>query len=122
MQGASLVPGWTRVSIFLPVNTSPEIVAAQLVQNEIVSHYSGATTSVMRPHAFEGFWYDSQNNRIVQDLVSIITVDIPISFSNAASLDTELEIIKLIFIDEYQKAGSPQQEVWIVAYPLYRLP
>lgn len=110
---------WSRINVFLPINTAQErLAAARAIR--VVSHlYGGATHSTLRPHTFVGYWWDEEAGRWVRDEQCWLTTDAPYAIGQA-ELEQDVELIKLEILDLYHRVGSPQQIVWIMVYQEWR--
>ena len=118
--GSGFQPDWTRLGIFLPVNSVDEIIAAGGVITLVRNQYDGVTNSVIRPHVFSGYWKRRRNAKPpwIQDRICWLIVDIPYSLGTP-ELDTDVELIKLEAYNLYQQNHSPQKSVWVVAHQVY---
>ena len=114
-----LDPSWTRINVYLPVNSKDEMLAATSIIEEMRNKYGGATHSTLRPHAFEGYWWDHKKNKWFVDRMCWLTVDVNFLLSTT-ELDLDLEIIKTLVDGEYTENNSAQDEVWIIVHPVLR--
>jgi hypothetical protein len=123
-ESAELDPDWVRIHIFLPVNDPRETAAAGRAVEVVRNRYLGSTHSIMRPHVFEGWWWDqgdaSRPAAWFRDLICWLVVDIEPNMEDVPLPDA-LDLIRLRIAVEYQQVGCPQFEVWIIAHQIMKL-
>lgn len=108
---------WSRINLYLPVYSVEEISAALEVIELIRNNYEGATHSVVRPHVFEGYWWDKRRKRWDQDKICWLKVDIEFPLASP-EFDTHLAIIRMLVDDLYESAERKQREVWLTTHPI----
>lgn len=106
---------FTRVTLFLPVNTIDEITAATRIRSVLVRRYMGATASLFQPPILRGYWRSGR--RVYTDEIAMVTVDIARDLNEAAVLQ-ELEALRVELCDIYRQAGSPQEVIWLTAHAI----
>jgi hypothetical protein len=117
----------TRVVLYLPNNNKAENRAVaktiryiqglrkvKLGQGKVV----GFTQSRF-PQPFMGWWYSKNKKRFVPDKLDIIILDHELDVNNP-KLATDIEKLKNKVAQFYREKGSPQEEIWIVAHPVWR--
>ncbi len=120
----SLNGDWSRINIFLPVNDTPEILAATRLIRIARNLYSGATHSVVRPHVFVGYWWDDEDPRHpqwIRDRICWLVLDAPYRIDQD-ELDIDVELLKLEALDVYQQLHSPQKTIWIIIHQAWHAP
>jgi hypothetical protein len=96
-----------RITVFLPVATDAEMLAASSVRDWLKTELSGFTMSLLDPPAFEGWWRGDHG--WILDLISLLTIDIPLSFQT----DKFVSLLSAEIAIRYVTAGSTQQELGI---------
>ncbi|MGI8554290.1 MAG: hypothetical protein ACR2PL_26420 [Dehalococcoidia bacterium] len=117
--GRGLLVDGTRLTLFLPVNTSAEALAAASVVSQVRQRYRRATHSTFQPPAFPGYWFDERGDLVV-DEISLVVVDVPRDLADT-SFVSELEAVRVSIFEAYRSAGSPQDEVWLMVQPVERV-
>lgn len=110
----------TRVTFFLPVGTSDQILAAMEVQRYLKSltgtglPVTGFTHSVFKDPSFIGKWWSPETGAWVPDHVSMFIIDYGTTLDDSA-LDRAVNRLKRAIQRRYAKFGSPQEEIWVIA-------
>jgi hypothetical protein len=110
---------WSRIIILLPINNLSEILAAGRVISVARNLYSGATHSLIRPHVYTGYWWDT--TQWVEDRICVLILDAPYHIDHT-ELDIDTELLKLEALDCYRELGSPQKIIWIMVYQAWKSP
>jgi hypothetical protein len=119
MSASTVNQNWTRIEIILPVNNLNEIQAVTEILQKFRLCFLGATNSVFRSPIFEGH-YVVRDQSVILDRVSLLFVDVNLPIDHP-DLAVEIDIIKVIVLGEYQKAQSPQTDVWMTIHTLDRI-
>lgn len=115
----------TRVTCNLPVNNVQEEKAFFAVQEYLndLRHQgigvSGYTHSVLRPAAFHGYWWPDNADEPVRDQIVVCTVDYLLP-AGSSELSKHVKSLKQSIRTWYRHYGSPQEEIWVIAYPIIR--
>jgi hypothetical protein len=106
-----------RISYFLPL-TNPYDQAAYLRTLDHLSNpqpvadgrppVRGFTVSSSDPPVFTGFYWSDEQQIWLQDLISILFVDLPAS-GQIRAIAAEMKATVARF---YAEEGSPQEEIW----------
>ncbi len=106
-----------RISYFLPL-TNPYDQAAYLGTLDHLSNpqpvadgrppVRGFTVSSSDPPVFTGFYWSNEQQIWLQDLISILFVDLPAS-GQIRAIAAEMKATVARF---YAEEGSPQEEIW----------
>lgn len=110
---------WSRINVFLPANNALELLAVERAIRVIRNLYSGSTQSLVRPHVFEGYWWDEDQGVWVRDKICWLIADAPYPIGRE-ELDVDVDLIKLEVLDLYRRFGSPQKTVWIIVHQAWR--
>src|SRR5437870_3744552 len=97
-----------RVTIFLPVGTDEEVLAASAVR-EWLLHEVGATMSLIEPPAFEGWWQSDERGWVL-DIISLLIIDVPFSVEEISQF---VRFLSAEISYRYIIAGSTQDELGI---------
>jgi len=115
---------WCRINITLPINDDLEIRAAERVIDIARKLYGGATHSLVRPHAFVGYWWDKDENvgkgGWIEDKICWLILD-AFHHISRAELSVDAELLRLETEDIYfQSTGERQKEVWIIVHQSWK--
>lgn len=113
----SLLSG-TRLTLFLPVNTAAERIAAARAIAMSNQRFGGSTRSSFVPATFRGYWL--HNGAVYTDDISLVLADMQREASDRGFLE-ELQVLKTAILDSYKAEGSPQEELWMVISPVQRV-
>jgi len=80
---------------------------------------SGYTHSVVRPAVFRGYWWPADAESPVEDRIVMVTIDYRVAFG-AQELSDKVKELKRTVQSCFRQFKSPQDEVWVVAYPIIR--
>jgi hypothetical protein len=115
----------TRVMCHLPVNSRQEEqaffkVLAHLKELKTQGiGVTGLTTSNARPAGFQGWWWSEENQEWMADDIVLCFVDFQLHLDDP-DLSKQVEDLKRTIRKWYRHHGSPQEEVWVVAYLVIR--
>lgn len=93
----TLDPRWTRIEILLPVNTISEMQAANEIISLLYKNYEGVTFSVMRPHVYQGYYYDADSKVLYIDRNTLVFVDVEEPIGEADEVDPDRETAGAVF-------------------------
>lgn len=115
----------TRVICHLPVNDQQEAKAFFKVLSYLDDlrqrgvGVGGYTHSEVRPTVFHGYWWPEGANEPVHDGIVLCTIDYLLA-SGSRELSLQVSELKATIRKWYRYYQSPQDEVWVVAYPILR--
>jgi hypothetical protein len=124
-KGVGLHEDRVRVTCHLPLNNVREEKAVLRIlrylqrQRDRPIGVKGFSHSELRPAVFRGYWWSSRRQRWVEDKIVLLIVDYRLSFG-AEALSHTVRDLKQNIRGCYQKCGSPQDEVWVVAQQVIR--
>jgi len=73
------------------------------------------------PNAFHGRWWSSGSKAWVGDSVVLLIVDYNISLTaKKFSLSEQIGQLKASIQEAYRQLKVPQEEVWVISYPVTR--
>ena len=116
----------TRVICTLPLRSLAEerafkaVIAYVRDQQQKGIGIDGYTYST--PGAYSGYWWSTETSNWVQDKIVLLFVDYKISLGDpkAPAIAEEITELKVKIHGFYERYGSPQEEVWVVAHPIMR--
>lgn len=123
----SIKGDWVRINIFLPVNDAVEIRAAGEVITCVRNHYSGATHTLVRPHIFDGYWFDENKtdpskSGWVKDKICWVVADAPYPVGDT-DLDDDIFLLELEVLHIYNtRYHKDEKEVWIIVHQAWKNP
>jgi hypothetical protein len=115
----------TRVMCHLPVNNSREEKAFFRILSYLRKlkdqgiGVNGWTTSTVRPAVFHGWWWSEDRQEWILDDLVLCFIDYLMPLADSA-LSERVEDLKQTIRKCYRLHRSPQEEVWVVAYPVTR--
>lgn len=113
----------TRVICHLPVGHPMEEKAMMKVLSYVdglrrtKTDVKGYTKSSIRPIAFRGCWRGEDG--IVEEDVVIVIIDYRLAFSDSRTPQFVKTLHEKV-CNEYERAGRPQEVVWVVAQQVLR--
>lgn len=114
---AGVEEGWFHITLYLPVATPQEILAANRTIRFLSAHYGGVTASGVRPAVFQGYWKDPSTGTWYQDRICVVTVDFYAPDALESGVDQDIDIIKMYAFGYYEMSNAPQKEIWIFVSP-----
>jgi hypothetical protein len=115
----------TRVVCHLPLNNAPEekafkdIIEYLQAQRRKRLGVEGYTYSV--PTAFSGRWWSTQQGVWLGDRIVLLLIDYRVDLTNVkVSLAEEIAQLGQAVRDAYTRRGRPQEEIWVVSFPVTR--
>jgi hypothetical protein len=117
--------GRTRVVCHLPLNSVQEERAFKAViqclrsQRRTRVGVTGYTYS--SPTSFSGGWWSPQGKEWLSDRVVLLLIDYQVELTDRrVSLSEKIAELKEKIQDAYTRHGRPQEEVWVVSFPVTR--
>jgi hypothetical protein len=115
----------TRVVCHVPLNNAQEekafkdIIEYLQAQRRKRVGVEGYTYSA--PTAFSGRWWSPQEGGWMGDRIVLILIDYRVDLANLkVSLSEEIAQLRQTIGDAYARRGRPQEEIWVVSFPVTR--
>jgi hypothetical protein len=115
----------TRVVCHLPLNNAQEekafkdIIEYLQAQRRKRIGVDGYTYSA--PTAFSGRWWSAQEGNWMGDRIVLLLIDYRVDLANVkVSLSEEIAQLRQTIRNAYAQRGRPQEEIWVVAFPVTR--
>ena len=117
----------TRVVIHLPCRTPAETKVTKRFANYLEAQrrkpfaIKGYTHSNSSFPTFTGYWRPSTRGTLLQENVVLFLIDYEHSLESQAMRDNLAQIKRLLQGWYVEFTGKPQDEIWMVAYPIARV-
>lgn len=115
----------TRLWLYLPHNNPQEaLVFFQVIdllqaKRTAVPPITGFTHSRPIPSPYVGWWWSDDQQMWIEDVLVLVVIDYERKIHDR-NLPAELEALKQEMAQLYTAANSRQEEIWLVAHPVWR--
>ena len=118
----------TRITLYLPDSVPAEGKAVQdfkLYLEQLRTKQSGKgritgyTTTRAFPHPFVGMWWSAKRRQWVREQLSIVVLDHELPISDQRCRD-QIDDLKKAAAQSYDNHNRHQEEIWLVAQPIWR--
>jgi hypothetical protein len=80
------------------------------------------THSVQFPPVFQGAWWSKTQRKWVIDKLVILSLDLPIRYSDFSQVAQEADGLKRQIAQFYSNAQAPQHDIWVITYAVGYVP
>lgn len=118
----------TRITFYLPEGRPDEAKAVASFITYLRSkrgtrrghgRITGFTRTRTFPHPYEGWWWSTTRQRWVRDPLAVVVIDHELPIGDQRCQD-QIDEFKQTAAKCYADAGRPQEEIWVVAHPIWR--